>query len=216
MPGALVQRVELSKAVQDPGSTLMVGPSDRSSARALDLTRHRALAVQLEVEGPAQTSVESPVLNVQLEAGGKAYRDYYVDLNFRGIKTLILPEASTSRMLAEFRPAYSNYPFKMAMYSFNYANVIALNLRWMRYANGSGIQCRIEQGGGTRGAKQCIEGLRDLGRTGEDCDSRRDEDGGLRRVLGRRTDSCLRPERCSASNCSSQSRAYAEGREKTN
>ena len=39
MPGALVQRVELSKAVQAPGSALMVGPSDRSSARALDLTR---------------------------------------------------------------------------------------------------------------------------------------------------------------------------------
>ena len=46
-------------------------------------------------------------------------------------------------MLAEFRPASSNYPFKMAMYGFNYGNVVALNLRWMRYAPGSGIRCRI-------------------------------------------------------------------------
>ena len=127
--------------------------------RALDLTTHRALAVQLEVEGPARTSGESPVLNVQLEAGGKTYRDYYIDLDFRGRKTIILPEPGTSRMLAEFWPAYSNYPFKMAMYSFNYGNVVALNLRWMRYAKGSGVQCRVELGGGTRGAKQCVEGL---------------------------------------------------------
>ena len=143
MPGALVQRVALSKAVQDQGSVLMVGPSDRTAAKALDLTTHRALAVQLEVEGPAPASGEAAVLNVQLEAGGKTYRDYYIDLNFRGSKTVILPEPGTSRMLAEFRPAYSNYQFKMAMNGFNYGDVVALNLRWMRYAKGSGIRCRI-------------------------------------------------------------------------
>ena len=46
-------------------------------------------------------------------------------------------------MLAEFLPAYSNYPLKAAMYRFNYGNVDALNLRWMRYAKGSGVQCRV-------------------------------------------------------------------------
>jgi hypothetical protein len=143
MPGALVQRVELSKAVQDQGSVLMVGPSDRTAGKARDLTTHRALAVQLEVDGPAVDSGEGAVLNVQLEAGGKTYRDYYIDLNFRGPKTVILPEPGTDRMLAEFRPAYSNYPFKMAMYGFNYGNVVALNLRWMRYAKGSGVRCRV-------------------------------------------------------------------------
>jgi hypothetical protein len=143
MPGALVQRVELSKAVQDTDSVFMVGPSDRKQGKALDLTRNRALAVQLEVEGSAQASGESSVLNVQLEAGGKTYRDYYIDLDFRGLKTVILPEPGTSRMLAEFRPAPSNYPFKAAMYGFNYGNVVALNLRWMRYAKGSGVRCRI-------------------------------------------------------------------------
>ena len=69
MPGALVQRVELSKAVQDQGSVFMVGPSDRTAGKALDLTTHRALAVRLEVEGPAQASGETPVLNLQLETG---------------------------------------------------------------------------------------------------------------------------------------------------
>ena len=57
--------------------------------RALDLTTHRALAVQLEVEGPAPASGQSPVLNVQLEAGGNTYRDYYIDLDFRGRKTIV-------------------------------------------------------------------------------------------------------------------------------
>jgi hypothetical protein len=143
MPGALAQRVDLSKAVQDQGSMFVVGAGDRTPGKALDLTRHRALAVQLEVEGPAPVTGESPVVNLQLEAGGKAYRDYYIDLDFRGFKTVILPEPGTSRMLAEFRPAYSNYPFKAAMYGFNYGNVVALNLRWMRYAKGSAVRCRI-------------------------------------------------------------------------
>jgi hypothetical protein len=143
MPGALAKRFELSKAVQNQGTVFMVGPSDRTPSKALDLTTHRALAVQLEVEGPVPASGEIPVLNIQLEAGGPTYRDYYIDLDFRGTRTVILPEPGTSRMLAEFPPAYLNYPFKAAMYSFNYANVVALNLRWMRYSKGSGVQCRI-------------------------------------------------------------------------
>jgi hypothetical protein len=146
MPGALVQRVEFTKAEQGHGSVFMVGPttaSDRPLGKALDLTRHRALAVRLEVEGPALGSAESPVLNVQLEAGGRRYRDYYIDLDFRGTKTVILPEPGTRRMLAEFRPADANYPFKAAMGGFDYGNVVALNLRWMRYTNGSGVRCRI-------------------------------------------------------------------------
>jgi hypothetical protein len=143
MPGALAQRVELSKALPDQGSVFMVGPNARTTGKALDLTKHRALAVQLEVEGAAQASGETPVLNIQLQTGDTTYRDYYIDLNFRGSKTIILPEPGTSRMLPEFPPAPSNYRYKAAMYDFNYGNVVALNLRWMRYASGSGIQCRI-------------------------------------------------------------------------
>jgi hypothetical protein len=139
MPGALVQRVELSKASQRQRGTFMAG----LSGRALDLTTHRALAVQLDVEGSAQASGESPVLNVQLEAGGKTLRDYYIDLDFRGSKTVILPEPGTGRMLADFRPAAANYPFKTAMSSFNYANVVALNLRWMRFPKDGVVRCWI-------------------------------------------------------------------------
>jgi hypothetical protein len=146
MPGALVWRIEYAQAGQDQSSMFMVGPtkaSNRLMSKALDLTRHRALAVQLEVDGPLSGSRESPVLNVQLEAGGRTYRDYYIDLDFRGAKTVILAEPGTSRMLAEFRPVSANYSFKAAMYSFNYTNVVALNLRWMRYTKGSRVRCRI-------------------------------------------------------------------------
>lgn len=143
MPGALIQRVLLNNATQDQSSVFLVGPSNQTSGKALDLTTHRALAVQLETEGPSPASGDTPVLNVQLEAGEKTYRDYYIDLNFRGSRTVILPEPGTSRMLAEFRPSQSDYPFKAAMYGFNYANIVALNLRWMRYPNGSAVRCRV-------------------------------------------------------------------------
>jgi hypothetical protein len=123
MPGALATRIGFS--------------------HALDLSVHRALAVQLEVEGASQPSTPIPVLNLQLEAGGNTYRDYYIDLKFRGSKTIVLPEAGTDRMLSEFTPLYSNYSFKAAMYIYNYKNVDALNIRWMRYAAGSGIRCQV-------------------------------------------------------------------------
>ena len=109
MPGALVQRVALSKAAQNSGGVFMVGASDRTTGKAVDLRTHRALAVRLEVEGPEQASGQTPVLNIQLETGDTTYRDYYIDLNFRGTKTVILPEPGTSRMLAEFPPVSSNY-----------------------------------------------------------------------------------------------------------
>jgi hypothetical protein len=145
MPGALAQRVEFTRAAQDQPSVLMVGPQATAGAAQgtpLNLLAHRALAVRLEVEGPPVTG-EPPVLNVQLEAGGKTYRDYYIDLDFRGPKTVILAEPGTARTLAEFPPTYVNYPFKAAMYQFNYGNLVALNLRWMRYPKGSGVRCRI-------------------------------------------------------------------------
>ena len=124
MPGALAQRIGFSTP--------------------LDLTSHRALAVQLDVEGAEQAPGKSPVLNIQLDTGGAFYRDYYIDLDFRGLKTVILPEAGTQRMLPEFRPAASNYSFKAATGPFNYEHVDALNLRWMRFASGSGIRCYLK------------------------------------------------------------------------
>jgi hypothetical protein len=112
-------------------------------AKPLDMTKHRELAVQLEVEGASPGAGEPPVLNIQVEGGGKTYRDYYIDLDFNGPKTIILTEPGTKRMLAEFRPASVNYPFKAAMMTFNYGNIVALNLRWMRYPRGRAIQCKV-------------------------------------------------------------------------
>jgi hypothetical protein len=123
MPGALANRIDFAKP--------------------LDLLHHRALAVRLGVDGPAPTNGPCAVLNVQLESGGKTYRDHYIDLDFRGEKTIFLPEPTTERMLPEFRPAHSNYEFKAAMYGFEYRHIVALNLRWMRLPKDRLVKCSV-------------------------------------------------------------------------
>jgi hypothetical protein len=113
-------------------------------AKPLDLLHHRALAVRLRVDGPAPAvNGQVAVLNVQLEAAGKNYRDHYIDLNFTGDKTIILPEPTTQRMLPEFRPAAANYAFKAAMYGFDYGHVVGLNLRWMRAPKDQTVTCSV-------------------------------------------------------------------------
>jgi hypothetical protein len=112
--------------------------------KPLDLLHHRALAVRLRVDGPAPVAGSpAAVLNVQLEAGGKTYRDHYIDLDFRGAKVIVLPEPTTERMLPEFRPAHANYAFKAAMYGFDYRHIVALHLRWMRLPAGEPVRCRV-------------------------------------------------------------------------
>jgi hypothetical protein len=112
-------------------------------AKPLDLLHHRALAVQLRVDSPAPVQGSCAVLNVQLESGGKTYRDHYIDLDFNGAKTIVLPEPTTERMLPEFRPAAANYAFKAAMYGFNYRHIVALNLRWMRLPKDQPVKCNV-------------------------------------------------------------------------
>jgi len=115
-----------------------------SFAKAMDLLHHRALAVRLRMESPAPAaSGQFAVLNVQLEAAGKTYRDHYIDLNFTGERTVILPEPTTERMLPEFRPSYANYEFKAAMYGFDYRQIVALNLRWMRAPKDQPARCSV-------------------------------------------------------------------------
>ena len=148
MPGALAARIEFTKSVGDQLSVFMVGQpapatSGETAGKPLDLQHHRALAVRLCVTNAPPVGAP-PVLNFQLEAGGKVYRDYYVNLDFVGERIIILPEPTTERMLPEFRPAPANYAFKAAMYGFNYRSVIALNLRWMR-AGRTNFACTLKQ-----------------------------------------------------------------------
>jgi hypothetical protein len=103
------------------------------TAGPLDLSTHRALAVRVKVDGPLpKPGTPGAVLNVQLESRGGNYRDHYIDLDFTGERTIVIPEPNTERMLPEFRPAHTNYAFKAAMYGFNYQDIVAVNLRWMR------------------------------------------------------------------------------------
>ncbi|MGQ9820885.1 MAG: hypothetical protein ACUVQK_03400 [Thermogutta sp.] len=98
--------------------------------KSVDFLQHRALAIRLRHEGPIS---EPPgVLNFQLDAGGARFRDYYVDLDFVGEKTVVLPQPTPERILTEFRPAHANYPFKAALYGFDFGHIRALNVRWMR------------------------------------------------------------------------------------
>jgi hypothetical protein len=148
MPGALAERIEFTKPVGEQTSVFMVGPGGESGlvkrGKALDLTSHRALAVRVKVDGsPPKQGEPCAVLNVQLETGSKTYRDHYIDLDFSGERTIIISEPNTERMLPEFRPAPGNYAFKAAMYDFDYKNIVALNLRWMRHPLGKPVQCSI-------------------------------------------------------------------------
>jgi len=128
-----------------PAGTPMPGASATriDFPKPLDLLHHRALAVRLRVDSPAPAQGPYAVLNVQLEAGGKTYRDHYIDLDFSGEKTIVLAEPTTERLLPEFRPAHANYEFKAAMYGFEYRHIVALNLRWMRLPKEHPAKCSI-------------------------------------------------------------------------
>jgi len=129
-------------AAKDPMPGALAGQTN--FAKPMDLLHHRALAVRLRVDGPVPTTNgQFAVLNVQLEAAGKTYRDHYIDLDFTGEKTIVLPEPTTERMLPEFRPAPANYAFKAAMYGFDYRHIVALNLRWMRLGADQPPKCSV-------------------------------------------------------------------------
>jgi hypothetical protein len=148
MPGALAGRVDFTKPAGGQVSVFQVAPGARlaggEAGKTLNLLKHRAVAVKLRVDSPGAADQPCAVLNVQLEAGAKTYRDHYVDLNFTGEKTIIIPEPTSERMLSEFRPAQANYEFKAAGYHFNYQGIVALNLRWMRLPKGKPVQCAVE------------------------------------------------------------------------
>lgn len=124
MPGALAGHIDF-------------GP------KQLDLRRHRALAITLEIDGAASGATKPAVLNVQLEAGGGSLRDHYIDVDFNGTRTVIVPQPTSDRMLSEFRPAYANYSIKAALRVFNYGSVTGVSFRWMRQNLAKPVRCRV-------------------------------------------------------------------------
>lgn len=147
MPGALVQHFDFGN---QPNAGSASEPLDsrspvRNIARTLDLSHHRSLAVRLDVESTETPStVNAPVLCVQLESSDKTFRDYYINLDFTGVRTVVMTSPDSTRMMDEFRPSPANYPFKSALAGFDYSRVSAVNLRWMRYDAGKKFRCRIE------------------------------------------------------------------------
>ena len=113
------------------------------STKPLDLRRHRALALTLNVDGVGGGTSTPAVLNVQLEAGGGSLRDYYIDLDFDGTRTVIVPQSTPNRMLSELRPAYTTYAIKAALRGFNYGSVIGVSFRWMRLDGAKPVHCRV-------------------------------------------------------------------------
>jgi hypothetical protein len=97
---------------------------------SINLTKHRALAVTLKVDGAAPASGNPPaVLNIQLNAA-EQFREHYIDMDFAGERTIIIREPTSERLLQEFNPAV--YSPKLALLGFNYSGVDAVNIRWMR------------------------------------------------------------------------------------
>jgi len=141
-PGMLAAKVgfsgqQSSMPMFGQGSSMVEGGAPR------DLTSHRALAITIKVEGPTSpASSAGAVLNVQLESGG-AFRDHFIDLDFSGERTIILPEPDPKRMLTQLRPASTAYSFQSALYGFDYRNVTAVNIRWMRLTAGKPISCIV-------------------------------------------------------------------------
>lgn len=144
MPGALIRRVEFAPPEGQPQSGQLAGPEVQAPLSAVNLLGHRALAVTLAIEGNSESpAADVPVLNVQLEGPAETYRDHYIDLDFSGTRTIVLPGPTPERMLPEFRPAHANYAFKAAGYHFNYGRIVALNLRWMRCARDARLRCKV-------------------------------------------------------------------------
>lgn len=132
-PGALIERVNFpnNTAGNGKGDAPPNPVSSQDSPVYKDLRNHRALVVVLSAEGVAENaSVPHPVINIQLQDDRRRFRDHFIDLDFSGGKTVVIPRANAERLLREFhRPAYN---IKSALRYFNYQKVTAINLRWMR------------------------------------------------------------------------------------
>lgn len=109
-----------------------------------DLREHQALAATIRVSGPPKDILPPyPVLNIQLADERGWYRDHYIDLDFTGEKTVVIPKTNVERLLPEFgRPPYR---LKKAYRYFNYKKVAAMNLRWMRKPENSDMLVSLKK-----------------------------------------------------------------------
>ncbi len=130
--GRLVFTAPAARQIQDFGAPALratLGPTNRAP---LNLRRHRALAIWLELDGPP--SSEPLALEVQLEAGGRTVQFPPIQLGFSGARTVLLPEAADE-------PA----PAGSAAGGFDYGAVSALSLRWAPGRAGPPPACRVRR-----------------------------------------------------------------------
>ncbi len=120
-----------------PSGSPMPGWAARRTPVSADLSSSRALQVVLE----ASAGAANGVLNVQLEAAGRVYRDHLLDVR-AGRNTYTLAGPSAERVLREYRPALGNYAYKASVYAFDYSKITALNVRWMRAPSGGTVVLR--------------------------------------------------------------------------
>lgn len=155
--GALAARIDLT-GLSKPNNAVQQGAQPLPGSTAVDLQQHRGLAISLKVEGgQPETTEPVPVINIQLQDAGTMYRDYYVELDFTGEKTIVIPETSAERLLAEFVPVAYNP--KMALYTFNYSKIVALNVRWMRLPKQQSFSCSVRKVEGLAETDSTLTGL---------------------------------------------------------
>lgn len=137
--GVLAWRIALEQRASAPRRWVAAlgGP-----AAGVDLSQYVAIAVTLEVSGPAANGRAVPVLNVQLETPGPRYRDHLVDLDFRGERTVVIEGTSADRVVRELSPAPGTYPLKSSLLDADLRRTVALNLRWMRGGD-AGLVVRV-------------------------------------------------------------------------
>ena len=146
IPGALLCSITLAdreataKDCRRPG---LIG-GDTPPAMVQDLRARKTLAVTLLVAGQRKNlSPTYPVLNVQLEDQRGWFRDHYIDLDFVGERTIVLPETNVARLLPDF--GRSEYHVKKVVRYFDYSKVAAVNLRWMRQPGVKGPNVFLKQ-----------------------------------------------------------------------
>lgn len=133
IPGAMLCSINLTD--KEAKAKNCSGPESIDGVALLgtpqDLRAGKALAATIRISGQRKySSPPYPVLNIQLEDQRGWYRDHYIDMDFVGEKTIILPDTNVQRLLPEF--GQPTYKLKRALRYFDYSKVAGINLRWMR------------------------------------------------------------------------------------